>query len=249
MDIQTVATIAGALGGGGVAAIGLIFGYIFKDSLAAALNRSVQRDIEKKRAEFQTELETWKSQLESQKERLKHDLSKEAYRSKLYTDKNHETCTNLFRLLRVAEGATGTLTGLRMLPDWAKMSNEEIEKILTEKGGRRADVNSAIAAIDRNDFSRGFNAVKELYFSLDHFLAEKTTIEAKNCAIVNELYMSEQVSAKVFSLLNLLNGIRIDSEYGRYDNELRRKAREASQKIEPAMKELIQSMKSELVGD
>jgi hypothetical protein len=236
-----------ALTGGGVAGICLLLSlYIFRDTILAALGRSVQRDLESKKAEFQKELEEWKSELESQKERLKHDLSKDALKTKLITEKTHTVYTKLFELLRIAEGNTGKLTGLRIIPDWKYKSDDEIRNILKDRGASDSEIQIAINGIDRSDSFNGYKSVQDAYLHIDTFDSMKGVIEARNFAIINELYLSSDVGKIVFDLTNMMNGVRINIQYAKEDSSLYRKAHEESELVRPKMQELMKKMREEL---
>ena len=89
-------------------------------------------------------------------------------------------------------------------------------------------------------------SVEELYEKLELFNARRGTQDAKNFAIVNELYLSKEVSSKVFGLLKLLSDVRIDVELSAMDPSLRKSAKEEAKKMDPAIENLLDTMRKEL---
>jgi hypothetical protein len=88
-----------AVGAGTVAgAIVIACGWLLKETIARALARSVNRDLELLKSELGRELE-----------KLRHHLEREALKAELLTTRRHEVYAQIVRSLRVAESAVMAL--------------------------------------------------------------------------------------------------------------------------------------------
>lgn len=131
----------------------------------------LDKEIEKYKSDLTKDRDKAKAELEMESDLIKHELSKEALISELLAKGTHNLYAALFKLLRIAEGSVGKLTGFQMVPTWKDMTDDEIRSFLSAKDARDRDIDAALSEIDREH--NGFNPIHILSLQQDIFITKK----------------------------------------------------------------------------
>jgi len=162
---------------------------------------------------FEKNLERHKSDLQNILELNKFDLQRKMHDFSLYTTKKHEIYPKLYQLFLLADGRLGELRGFQSKYDFKTLNAEQIIYILKTE--------YEIPEVSYQKYLTDWDARKESF--IDDFIdfmrrvefqrANRAIIEAKNNALLYDLYLSNEVSEKLLKLSGLLRSYLVDAEH------------------------------------
>lgn len=151
----------------------------------------------------QKALEAYKSELNRISEEQKFYYHRWITDFGLFTKKKHETNTELYRLILIADGSLETLSGVRELPSFDEYTQSDMEKYLHNYQIVEGCISQLL---DGWETSRKtcIRKIREYLTMIDFQKADKARNDAKNYFLVNILYLSEITEHVISELLSLL---------------------------------------------
>ncbi|CAI6022901.1 hypothetical protein PAECIP112173_00323 [Paenibacillus sp. JJ-100] len=172
---------------------------------------------------FQKKLESHKGEVNSQLEEVKHKQQRVFKEFDLYTTKRHEIYPELHKKVELAIGHI--LTNVRHYPDFTTFHTGELEDYMEDNNFSQMD-RHLILETHTNNREGAAQLIRDVMRVVDYNEARSTWDDANAYFILNELYLTEQVSELTRSFLSNLFDYWTanDPRYG-FDLELNREKR------------------------
>ena len=169
-------TILASLATTGVA--GGLFIWLFKESIKA----SIKLDLE-------TRLNVQKADLDRVRDNFQFQIQQAMLSIQKQTEKTHEIYPELYEKLRIAEGAAGSLLGLKQVNTWVEYSIQDLQDLMERRKVVSGQIEKLVKAIEVNR-PDGLKQMNEYFTMIEHQQAEFRHHEAKNHYRVNEMQQS-----------------------------------------------------------
>lgn len=176
-------------------------------------------------------------------EKQKHILQKKIQDFSLYNEKKHLCYSELYKLMKEAQGHIFGLKGLISRPSFDDYNKDDIESYLNEIGTTQKVVNDVVDLWEVNK-DKAIKKVREYEKLRDLTLAKNALIKAKNFWLLNELYFIEDTSDKLDEYFQKLNELYIN--YSHIEEVSRIENREIKKEVEDKFNVLKARMKDEL---
>lgn len=242
--MQAVWDIAMDLGGLiGIIFAALVLAYSFPHS---PLRRWFETWIERRLAtRFEKDLETFRHQLAIDAETVRADYQRRLHDSSLYAVKKHEVFRELFRLILVADGAVGQLSGGRIVSTYEDYSADDIRSFM-ESAGFTGTSKQYVLGRWESDKKAAIEEVNKAMRRIELARADEAVGEAWNYFLVNSLYLDDSLShmiAGVFKNLkaNLAHVMFPDRASAGEQIRLKQEASELIEQLKRALREQLES--------
>lgn len=205
--------------------------WLFKESLKTSL-----------KLDMETRLNTQRADLESVRDAFQFQVQQAMLSIQIQTEKTHEIYPELYEKLRVAEGAIGSLLGLRESPTWEEYSVDDLKSMMERRGVVTGQIERIAQAIQQNRRD-GLKEMNEYLRMIELNETKGKHHEAKNYVILKNLYMTDEIAEDCFTICKHLWGAIVDAnpEHVQYDSFKKNMA-----EVEKLMTSVKAKMRSEL---
>lgn len=211
--------------------IGGLFIWLFKESLKTSL-----------KLDMEARLNTQRADLERVRDAFQFQVQQAMLSIQIQTEKTHEIYPELYEKLRVAEGAIGSLLGLRESPTWEEYSVDDLKSLMERRGVVSGQIERIAQAINQNRRD-GLKEMNEYLRMIELNEAKGKHHEAKNYVVLKNLYMTDEIAEECFTICKHLWAAIVDAnpEYVQYDSFKKNMA-----EVEKLMTSVKVKMRSEL---
>ncbi len=175
---------------------------------------------------FDARLEDHKHRLGLIADRAKLDFQRELADFTLYTTKRHQAAEAVYSALRIAHGHVSGLFGISLGLSFEEFNTEDIKSYMSQRrvpAGKQEEVLMNWAG----DHNASLAILKPYLRMLEVQEAGMKFTEAKNAALLNELYFPDPVIEAISALLEMLGEWMSYAEYPRDTGESWRPDRKA----------------------
>jgi hypothetical protein len=172
----------------------------------AALKTHFDRRLEAFGAENRTQL----AAIQAGHQRLVHE-------SGLYARDKHRAYARVFRKMRIATDSYSALIGLTSTPDYSKYDVERVRECLADWKVDERDAVDVLEAYSGVSDYRNRQKAGQLMGKLDREVrrqrAERARIQFVNAEVLDSLYLTDAVQAKLNVVRDLLGGFSVDLRF------------------------------------
>jgi len=192
-----------------VASLIVLAPYVLAGAVYAAktaLKNHFDRSLEALSAENRSHL----AAIEAGHQRLVHE-------SGLYARERHRAYARVYRKMRVATDAYAALVGLTTRPDYSKYSLERVRELLAEWKVDERDAPDLLAAYANVTTYKDRQEAGRRMGDLDHEIrrqrAERARIQFVNAEVLESLYLTDAVVAKLNDVRKHMSGFAVELEF------------------------------------
>ncbi len=177
------------------------------DSHRSDLNARNEQQVERLKAELsfasQQELERLKAELALQSESIRHQYQMDQLKLATANKQKHEVYASLLEKIRFAEGAVGSLWGARFAPGLDQYTDEELASFLNEKSVSPGRRDDLLAGI-KQDRTKGMKEVQKIVRNIELSEARGKVTEAKNFILLKALYATADLKRAALAITGTL---------------------------------------------
>jgi len=162
--------------------------------------RLVTRGVDQR---FDKRLETHRHSLQLATERARHAYQRELADFNLYAVRRHEAAASVYKALRIAHGYVSNLFGGRDQLTFEDFNREDIAAHMTSldvPGGKQEEI---LAAWD-DDKGAAIRDLRPYLRVMEVQRAEAKLIDARNEAIINELYLTDEAILAIDEVVKIM---------------------------------------------
>ncbi|MEC1437410.1 hypothetical protein P9D57_01320 [Bacillus sonorensis] len=177
-------------------------------------------------------------------EKQKHILQKKIQDFSLYNERKHSSYTELYKLIKEAEGQIFGLRGLKTVPSFTDCNTQDIDNYLKEFNTPQKAITEITHLWEKEKYDEAIQKIREYEKMRDINKAESAFFSAKNYWLLNELYFKEELNTKLHEYFKDLYSLYVNYEMP--EGVSRKENRELKSKINDKFDELKSIMKKEL---
>jgi len=125
------------------------------------------------------------------------DHQRRLHEFSLYAKKQHTLYAELYKRVRIAADYAFVLTGITIGPDFSRFNVERARKFARRFKLDDADIAGAVALYERGEFVKAAQQMDKVHELAKRRSAEKALTRMKNLEAAYELYLSDDVRAKM----------------------------------------------------
>ncbi|ARU61867.1 hypothetical protein CBW65_13125 [Tumebacillus avium] len=154
---------------------------------------------------FDKNLESHRHTLMLITEETKFDFQRRIQDFSLFTSKKHEAYQELYKLILIANGKVLSFSGgFKSELSFEEFSKEDLEKYMTDKKVVSGKMKYLLEMLESNR-RKAIKEMKEYILMIDFQKAWHSINEARNLLLINELYLSDEVSKSSKDVLNIID--------------------------------------------
>ncbi|MFM6928983.1 MAG: hypothetical protein ACKOX6_11000 [Bdellovibrio sp.] len=180
--------------------IGGLLTWLFKESIKA----SIKLDLE-------TRLNTQKADLDRVRDSFQFQIQQAMLSIQKQTEKSHEIYPELYEKLRIAEGAAGSLLGLKQVNTWVEYSTQDLEELMERRKVVAGQIEKLVKAIEA-DRPKGLKQMDAYFSMMEHQQAEFRHHEAKNYITLKSLYMTDEIANDCYQICTNIWSAIVDAD-------------------------------------
>ena len=210
----------------GVGGLGI---WIFKESIRTSL-----------RLEMETRLNAQKSELDRMRDAFQFQVQQAMLSIQIKTERTHEIYPELWEKLRMAEGGTSRMLGLRESPTYGDFSIEDFKAMLVERKVIPGHIEKLLSAI-QSDRNSGIAKLRDFLRFVEWNEAKLQHQEAKNFIVLKQLYMTDEIADMSFKICEHIWFAIVDANPEDIQASMFRKNMGAVEQMMNALKEKIRA--------
>ncbi|MEH7076234.1 hypothetical protein [Neobacillus drentensis] len=182
-----------------------ITGLVLTTIIKTSINNQFSKNLEKHKSELMKVNDQYKQKLDVEIEDLKHKQQRVFTDFELYTSKKHEKYPELFKLIEKAFGNIFSLRGQGRFLTFENTNRKDIEWYLEEKNVTDQDKEEILRLWDIEEGRHvAIERIRRVMRVINYNEAYEKWQESNEYFILNDLFLSEEVSRKCRGFLDLL---------------------------------------------
>ncbi|MED4341991.1 hypothetical protein [Bacillus licheniformis] len=177
-------------------------------------------------------------------EKQKHILQRKIQDFSLYNERKHSSYSELYKLIKEAEGQIFGLRGFNTVPSFKDCNAQDIDNYLKEFNTPQKVIAEITNLWKREKYDEAIQKIREYEKIRDMNNAQTAFFKAKTYWLLNELYFKEELNTKLHEYFKDLYNLYVNYEIP--EGVSRKENTELKSKINDKFDELKSIMKKEL---
>jgi len=143
----------------------------------------------------------------------------------MYVQKKHKIYSELYKKLQIVDGGISSFQGIKVSPSFEEFNKADMEKYLIRKGVLESYATKLLSQFE-SDREYSIKEIRDYLDLLNYNKIGSSLHDAKNYYLIQELYLSDDLSREVLDLIKVFGKLYVD-----YDPQFRDLLREKSKRL------------------